>query len=210
MRDWSEEGAEERRQSYGRMLELLERAVPPPARVLVPGAGLGRLVFECFRRGYEVEGNEWSYYMLFASGMLLNCEPGERWEVHPWALESSNCLRTEHQLRAVGVPDVHPCDVRPPADGGRPGASMSMCAGDFAEVYAAAEVRGSFDAVLTCFFLDTARNVAEYIDVLWHCLRPGGAWINFGPVSTLARPPPRCRRRRARRTRVRRSTDAPP
>jgi N2227-like protein len=66
VRDWSEEGAAERAQSYGRMLTELRARLPlpppplpvtanasshqqqqqPPPRVLVPGAGQGRLCLE--------------------------------------------------------------------------------------------------------------------------------------------------------------------
>ena len=52
MRDWSEEGAEERTESYGRITAELQRlfagwpAARPPPAVLVPGAGLGRLCAE--------------------------------------------------------------------------------------------------------------------------------------------------------------------
>lgn len=33
-------------------------------RVLTPGSGLSRLPFECARRGYAAQGNEFSYHML--------------------------------------------------------------------------------------------------------------------------------------------------
>ena len=52
VRDWSADGAAERAQSYGRMTaELKSRfagwpADAAPPRVLVPGAGLGRLALE--------------------------------------------------------------------------------------------------------------------------------------------------------------------
>jgi hypothetical protein len=59
---------------------------------------------------------------------------------------------------------------------------LSMCAGDFEEVYAAPGMRARFDAVVTCFFLDTARNVVRYLEVVWHALRPGGYWVHFGPL----------------------------
>jgi carnosine N-methyltransferase len=55
-RDWSEEGAAERAQSYGRITTELRRlfadrtaadgAAQPPPHVLVPGSGLGRLCLE--------------------------------------------------------------------------------------------------------------------------------------------------------------------
>lgn len=40
--------------------------------VCIPGAGLGRLAFECAKRGYRSQGNEWSVYMLLASNLVLN------------------------------------------------------------------------------------------------------------------------------------------
>jgi carnosine N-methyltransferase len=38
----------------------------------------------------------------------------------------------------------------------------------------------SWDAVCTCFFIDTAVNVIEYIEAIWGMLKPGGVWVNFG------------------------------
>jgi len=46
--------------------------VPQDVRVLVPGAGLGRLAFEIARRGYTCQGNEFSLFMLFTSNFVLN------------------------------------------------------------------------------------------------------------------------------------------
>ena len=62
MRDWSDEGEEERRQSYGPVIEELERLCPVNSdlkgtrKVLVPGAGLGRLTLEIVSRGYGCAG----------------------------------------------------------------------------------------------------------------------------------------------------------
>lgn len=62
MRDWSLEGAEERKQSYDLVMRELERLVPVDKdrpgdiRVLVPGAGLGRLALELVSRGYSTQG----------------------------------------------------------------------------------------------------------------------------------------------------------
>lgn len=41
-------------------------------KILVPGAGLGRLVFEFASMGYASQGNEFSYFMLIASDLMLN------------------------------------------------------------------------------------------------------------------------------------------
>ena len=87
-REWSEEGAVERQQSFDPILEALARFMPfdrwsagnrgaaggaagggsaaaegsteRRARVLVPGAGLGRLVYEAAMRGYEALGTSCS------------------------------------------------------------------------------------------------------------------------------------------------------
>ena len=63
VRDWSAEGAAERDACYGPILRELERLYPDRAarkdvRVLVPGSGLGRLVWEVAARGFFSQGNE--------------------------------------------------------------------------------------------------------------------------------------------------------
>lgn len=41
-------------------------------KVLVPGAGLGRLAYEIASMGYTCQGNEFSLFMLIASNFILN------------------------------------------------------------------------------------------------------------------------------------------
>jgi carnosine N-methyltransferase len=81
-RDWSTEGAEERNQCYSRIVKDIESMYPihdsdstdsTPPKVLVPGAGLGRLAWELANSGYNSEGNELSYYMLLPAYYALNC-----------------------------------------------------------------------------------------------------------------------------------------
>lgn len=50
------------------------------------------------------------------------------------------------------------------------------------EVYARPEYESSFDAVVTCFFIDTAHNIIEYLEVIHSVLKPGGMWIHLGPL----------------------------
>ena len=33
---------------------------------------------------------------------------------------------------------------------------------------------GAWDSVVTCFFIDTAHNVVEYLEVIARALKPGG------------------------------------
>ena len=62
---------------------------------------------------------------------------------------------------------------------------LSMVAGDFAEVYSRADAAESFDAVVTCFFLDTAHNVIEYMEVIRHVLKVSTALYPHAPPKTL-------------------------
>lgn len=111
--------------------------------------------------------------------MILNATSGAGcFTIHPWVHEASNHVRHEDMVRAVAIPDVDPgslLDTNPDAD-------LSMAAGDFVAVYSAPRHAGAWDAVLTCFFIDTAPVLHEYIDVISHMLRPGGVWINLGPL----------------------------
>lgn len=50
------------------------------------------------------------------------------------------------------------------------------------EVYRREEHLSSFDCVVTSFFIDTAQNVLEYIEVIADVLKMGGVWINLGPL----------------------------
>ena len=48
-----------------------------------------------------------------------------------------------------------------------------MAAGDFLEVYKAYEYERHFDCVVTCFFIDCAHNIMEFIDIIHKILKPG-------------------------------------
>jgi carnosine N-methyltransferase len=79
VRDWSEEGKQERESCYKPMKDALIEyfaAVPPEARsnlrILVPGAGLGRLAYDIAKLGFTCQGNEFSHYMLLSSYFILN------------------------------------------------------------------------------------------------------------------------------------------
>lgn len=63
-----------------------------------------------------------------------------------------------------------------------------MCAGEFVHVYGRGEQRGAWDAVVTCYFLDTAPNVVEYVELIHKLLRPGGVWVNVGADRACAQP----------------------
>ncbi|THU61846.1 hypothetical protein C4D60_Mb07t27560 [Musa balbisiana] len=147
-----------------------------PPCCLVPGAGLGRLALEISCLGFVSQGNEFSYYMMICSSFILNYTQvvGE-WTIYPWIHSNCNSLSDSDQLRSVSFPDIHPSSA-----GITEG--FSMCAGDFVEVYNDESQEAYWDAVVTCFFLDTAHNIVEYIETISKLLKTGGVWINLGPL----------------------------
>lgn len=194
-RDFSSGGAKERQATFGPMLGALDRytsGTPPSerdtVRVLIPGAGLGRLLLETCAAGYSTEGNEISYHQLLMSNWILNNQPvAGRHTLYPWALNFSNHTSRSNQLQRFEVPDVAPMgllnagseavNARVP-----PWERLSMTAGDFCVLYRETEYQQAFQAVLTCFFIDTAPNVISYIETVKSCLQEGGLWINMGPL----------------------------
>lgn len=189
-RDWSAEGVNERRACYEPVLAAIDHTFGVRDRsfvkVLVPGAGLGRLVYEFAMRGYAVEGNEISYHQLAASNWILNYTDGfARHELYPFALDFSNVVSRNDQLKMVLVPDVQARSElsSPNEKSGVPANErMGMTAGDFVVLYSGTEQRGRFDAVTTVYFMDTAPNVIRYIETIHNCLNDGGVWVNLGPL----------------------------
>ncbi|KAL8761851.1 MAG: hypothetical protein Q9184_002054 [Pyrenodesmia sp. 2 TL-2023] len=190
-RDWSAEGAGERDASYasviGDLIEAFANVIDKgDIRVLVPGAGLGRLVLELSRQGYDVEGNEIAWHALVASNWILNqTEAAQQYSLYPFAFDFSNVISRADQLRVVKIPDIHPANVLAAskvASSKRAFDRMKMTAGDFAEIYGIPKHENKFDAVATSFFLDTAPNVIKYIQTVHNCLKPGGVWTNSGPL----------------------------
>ncbi|KAL4742204.1 N2227-like protein-domain-containing protein [Aspergillus similis] len=189
-RDWSAEGQAEREACYSPVLRDLDREFPDKleredfVKVLVPGAGLGRLVFDICRAGFAAEGNEISYHQLLASSWVLNhTEGAQRHALYPFALHFSNILSREQQLRKVMIPDVHPATAMLEAQAsGTPFGTMSMSAADFVVLYSSPSQTDAFDAVATVFFIDTAPNLIRYIEAIRNCLKSNGIWINVGPL----------------------------
>jgi hypothetical protein len=60
---------------------------------------------------------------------------------------------------------------------------LSYTVADFLSLNGVVNNQSKFDVVVTCFFLDTASNVLEYITMITKLLRPkGGMWVNVGPL----------------------------
>eukprot|EP00994_Dinema_validum_P007751 NODE_659_length_1456_cov_107.656716_g494_i0.p1 GENE.NODE_659_length_1456_cov_107.656716_g494_i0~~NODE_659_length_1456_cov_107.656716_g494_i0.p1 ORF type:complete len:434 (-),score=111.80 NODE_659_length_1456_cov_107.656716_g494_i0:155-1393(-) len=186
VRDWSDEGKAERDVTYGPLLEQLGKSFPNVnargnMKVLVPGSGLSRLAFEIYMMGFQSQGSEFSHHMLIQGSFILNHVAKARsFTIYPFVHHITNNRERGDPLRPIHIPDVAPCEAlenAPPNNGG-----FSMCAGDFLEVYSKPSEVNAWNAVVTCFFIDTAHNIFEYISTLSRLLVVGGVWLNVGPL----------------------------
>lgn len=78
-------------------------------------------------------------------------------------------------LKSCHFPDVSPFQNPPKGE-------MNMIAGDFVQVYGNPSQYESWDCVCSCFFIDCANNIVEFLEIIHNILRPGGIFINYGPL----------------------------
>uniref|UniRef100_A0A1B6CSN0 carnosine N-methyltransferase n=1 Tax=Clastoptera arizonana TaxID=38151 RepID=A0A1B6CSN0_9HEMI len=179
-REWSSTGLKERSRCHEPIIDAIienfptDKYDPVNVKILVPGAGLGRLAYEIVKRGYSCEGNEFSLFMLFTSNFVLNkCRGTNIHHIYPWIHQFDNNLTSNDQMTKVSFPDVSPLDA------GTTRARFTMIAGDFLEIYTEGN---QWDCVATCFFIDCAANIVTFVESIYNILKPGGIWINLGPL----------------------------
>lgn len=206
LRDWSADGKEEREAVMPQILAV----EGVKGKVLVPGAGAGRLVHELLKleRVQSVVANEYSYQVVLTARWLFDvvlrgekekktkskdsssgAEKEERsvnaWTAYPSLNWWSHRRRTEDGLfKGVTFPDT---TITPDTldDGddiyeGDVGRRLTWVEGDFVTAFFNQEA--TFDSVVTLFFIDTARNLIDYIHRIYELLKPGGTWVNVGPL----------------------------
>jgi carnosine N-methyltransferase len=164
VRDWAEDGKQEREQSYTKIInklcQLFKEEERSEIKVLVPGAGLGRLAFDIARSGFECQGNEFSLFMLFTSNFVLNkCKAENTFKIYPFIHNFCNNVSDSDQMKAVKFPDINPNSL--PEE-----SKFSMAAGDFLDVYNDLDYLNSQDCVTTCFFMDCAHNILDFIQTI--------------------------------------------
>jgi len=185
IRDWAIDGIDERNSTYKPILNELKSYFKNKSKldfenginVLVPGAGLGRLMYEIAKLGFKSQGNEFSYYMLLCSNYIFNNTTKENeFVIQPLIHSFSNIYDEEAPFKKIMIPDENLAEELSKTETGE----MSMVAGEFCRVYK--EKINFFDSVVTCYFIDTANNIIEYIETIYNILKIGGLWINFGPL----------------------------
>lgn len=119
--------------------------------------------------GYEVTMNEWSAFMNLAYRYLSSLSTPNSVSFHPYIDWWSHQATTSDLQRSVAFPDAVVDST-----------TVLLIEGDFTTVLN--ENTGTYDIIVTLFFIDTARNLVSYLETIHRLLRPGGRWINLGPL----------------------------
>jgi carnosine N-methyltransferase len=181
-RDWSRTCDHVGDSTYTPAITELKQFLPNGGDVLVPGAGLGRLALALAAEGYKVEANDASRLFLTVADYLLNRPPAAA-KIYPLAHVFSENWGLEQQYISVEVPQPSPTELLGSnSDGAAP--SFVLVPGDFAKTYGkSGPGYRKFDAIVTCFFIDTATDLVELFDTLDGLLAEGGVWLNVGPLN---------------------------
>ncbi|KAF9762207.1 hypothetical protein IL306_003500 [Fusarium sp. DS 682] len=175
VRDWTETGESERKETFSCLVKTLEGMFPErdgekPVKILVPGSGLGRLGHDIAKLGgFEVTVNEWSMYMNIAYRFIEANRAQNTHSFHPFIDGWSHHATESDMTRKLTFPDTSLNST-----------SVVLIEGDFTTVFD--DKTGHYDVIVTYFFIDTARNLMSYLDTIKKVLKPGGHWINLGPL----------------------------
>ncbi|KAG2016031.1 hypothetical protein CC2G_009247 [Coprinopsis cinerea AmutBmut pab1-1] len=191
IRDWSAEGASERETIFSPILNLLATVEPEQRasqKVLVPGSGLCRLAWEISQLGFDTTANEISYFMILAFKYIQSTKQINEHKLRPYAHWWSHQRNNENLFRAVSFPDALP----------RLGPNFQLVPGDFLSIRPLTPSKpssefwkegsskpsneGGYHYIVTLFFIDTSSNVFATMEHIYRLLRPGGSWINLGPL----------------------------
>ena len=191
VREWTSAGQRERDESFKVMLGQLEELYPSSTsggggsprrrenvRVLVPGSGLGRLPYEGACLGFDVRANEQSLFMLLTTNFIIGkCSRADNYRFYPHIHDLNNRLAGQDITTPISFPDVNPRlkieEIQ-----------LDFIQGDFLETCTPeALVEWHPDCVMTSFFLDSAKNVLDYVELIARLLPDGGHWINLGPLN---------------------------
>ena len=177
-RDWTTEGQHERDPIFPCIPDALEQEFPARSRaqasprIHVPGSALNRLAHEIDALGdLEVISNEYSIAMNLAWRWLRSLPSNSTSTIYPNVDWWSHRTSTKSMTRGLEFPDnvalLHQ-------------SSIELAEGDFTTDLQ--HYDGTVDAVVTHFFIDTAKNIVTYLETIHALLKPGGIWINFGPL----------------------------
>ncbi|KRZ16487.1 AP-2 complex subunit sigma [Trichinella zimbabwensis] len=178
IREWSAVGISERKSVYGPILAYMEDlkklTTPESVNILIPSAGLGRLVWELAKLGYRCEACESSAAHVLTTNFIINhSDSNNPVTIYPWINKWTNHRNCAEQIQSVTVPDVSPDLIRSRKH-------CNLVAGDFLNLYA--DEHETYDIICTVRYINHPKNIRDYVEKVYDLLKPGAVWINMGPM----------------------------
>lgn len=106
--------------------------------------------------------------------LVNNTDSTYQHTIYPWATTFQHQRAAKYAVSPVRFPDVLPNAQ-----------NVRLIEGDFTKSLSSGEFVEKYDAVVTLYFIDTARNFLEYAETIRRVLKPGGIWINLGRAYDL-------------------------
>lgn len=170
-REWgSEKNLDPEREAvYSSMISAIKKNLIC-GKILVPGTSFSRLQYEVASLGFETTGVEFDMLRLMVTDFIFS---GNATRLTPYVLETCNRFQAKDNVREVVVPDIQVKDdvLR----------RMTIVGGEFTESASIMD-DNEFDGIATSFFLDTTSDVGSYVSIFSRVLKPGGIWVNCGPL----------------------------
>lgn len=156
VRDWSRYNTEREM-----LFEPFWKHLPPGCKLLIPGAGLGRFASDAVCRGFDVTAVEMDHLMSLSA--LYALSRPRNTTIFPFVHQFSHWYDGNDQLEGISL-DFSSANV------------LKWLHMDFLDIV------DTYDAVASLFFIDTAQNVFDYLKSIKRIVRPGGVWVNYGPL----------------------------
>ncbi|KAG9258585.1 methyltransferase-like protein [Emericellopsis atlantica] len=170
-RDWTSQGTRERQAVFPPILDGLNRHFNVNGnskKVLVPGSGMGRLASDIADLGYDVTANEMDYSSILTYHLLANHTTSlHQHSLQPFVTKWTHQANPSSRYSTLTLPDHWP------------NKAVQLVEGDFLDIF---PQDSKFDAVVTLFFIDMANNTIDFLSNIHRLLKPGGVWINLGPL----------------------------
>ena len=127
----------------------------------------------------KVTANEDDISLFYANNYILEEKSKNTHKIYPNIYSLSDRLSRNDVINPVMFPDITSEDKN---------MSLTTYPESFAQVCENHLEAESVDIVVTWFFLDTAKNVLEYVELIEKILKPDGLWINMGGLQYMYEP----------------------
>ena len=181
IREWGEEGKEEREKSYGQVIPELKKYLDyekpeeiKNKKVLIPKNHFGRLAYELSKLGYNIDFLEDYYVYLITQDYLFNTSEKFGDIICPRIHSFCSSFNEKSVTKQHKIPDE---DIKNDLKN----KNLVIYQEDFMKFFKGK--KDLYDAVVTVFCTEDIKNMVEYIEIVHEILNKGGVWINLGSMA---------------------------